>query len=178
MFAMRSGGERPPMSYRYSDAGWFHRLNRWIGGTAVGARIYARILDQLDRLAFRLTRGRTTFAALVSGLPVVMLTTTGARSGQPRTMPVLGIPDGQDLIVIASNFGQRPHPGWYYNLRARPRATVTHEGARAEMSARLLEGEEYERCFQLAMQSYPGFAAYRRRAAHRHIGVFKLSAVG
>jgi deazaflavin-dependent oxidoreductase (nitroreductase family) len=176
MFRGGLGGERPRMSYRYADAGWFRRLNRRIAGTRLGAWLYARILDHMDRLTFRFTRGRTTFAALVSGLPVIMLTTTGARSGRPHTLPLLGLPDGSDLIVIGSNWGQRAHPGWYYNLRSRPQATVTHDGTSAEMTATLLESSERERCFELAAQIYPGYAAYRRRAAHRQIGVFKLSA--
>ena len=62
----------------------------------------ARALPQIDRAFYRLSRGHTTFSAWVSGLPVVMLTSTGARTGKPRTVPVLGLPDGDRLVVIAS----------------------------------------------------------------------------
>lgn len=61
-----------------------------------------------------------------------MLTTTGARTGQPRTLPVLGLPDGDRFVVIASNFGQRHNPAWYHNLRAHPQATVTANGVTHE----------------------------------------------
>jgi hypothetical protein len=64
-----------------------------------------RALPGLDREIFRLSRGRTTFSAWVSGLPIVMLTTTGARTGQPRTLPVLALPDGGRLVVIGTSGG-------------------------------------------------------------------------
>src|SRR5947209_1572003 len=78
----------------------------------------------LDRPIHRLTRGRHTMGSLLSGLPVVMLTTTGARSGKPRTVPILGIPVQGGVAVIASNWGQQHHPSWYHNLRAHPEAQV------------------------------------------------------
>lgn len=164
------------MDYRYEDAGWFRRLNRRLAATRVMARVYAHTLHHLDRMTLRLTRERTTFAALVSGLPVIMLTTTGARSGRERTRPVLGLPCGRELMVIGSNFGRSAHPGWYHNLRKHPLAAITHRGVTTAVSARLLEGEERERCFAAAAAMYPGYADYRRRAAHRELGVFRLSA--
>src|SRR5215211_5495926 len=80
----------------------------------------ARALLRIDRGFFRLSRRRTTFSAWVSGLPIVMLTTTGARTSQRRTHPILGLPDGDCLVVIASNFGRPQHPGWYYNPPGTP----------------------------------------------------------
>jgi hypothetical protein len=67
-------------------------------------------LLRIDRGMFRLSRGRTTFSALVSGLPIVMLTTTGARTGELRTVPVLAMPDNDHLILIASNYGRPSNP--------------------------------------------------------------------
>jgi F420H(2)-dependent quinone reductase len=112
------------MSYRYEDAGWFRRLNRRLAATRVVARIYAHTLHRADQLVSRLTAGRTSAAALLSGLPVIMLTTTGARTGKARTRPVIGLPDGDSLIVIGSNWGRRGHPGWYHNLRACSQAAI------------------------------------------------------
>ena len=82
---------------------------------------------------FRLSRGRTTFSALTSGLPIVMLTTTGARTGQRRTLPVLALPDVDHLLLIASNYGRPSNPGWYYNLRAQPIVTIIWKGSSVEM---------------------------------------------
>ena len=133
-----------------------------------------RALPGLDREVFRLSRGRTTFSAWVSGLPIVMLTTTGARTGQPRTLPVLALPDGGRLVVIGSNFGRPQHPGWYYNLRAHPLAVVTWEGSAVEMRARELKGDERERYLARSHESYPWWEPYHRRAAPRQIPVIML----
>ena len=77
---------------RYEDANPLHRVMRWQAATAPLSRLWARTLHHLDRLVFRLTKERHTFTSLVSGLAVVMLTTTGAKSGKQRASPVLGYP--------------------------------------------------------------------------------------
>jgi|NGEPerStandDraft_13_1074530.scaffolds.fasta_scaffold05408_2 deazaflavin-dependent oxidoreductase (nitroreductase family) len=140
--------------------------------------LYARTLHHVDRLVYRLTRGRKTFTSWTSGLPVVMLTTTGAKSGRPRTLPVLGIPVGDRLVVIASNYGQRHNPAWYYNLRAHPRASIILEGASRDMVARELMGEERERWYARGIEIYPGWTHYRTRAAPREIPVVELRPAG
>jgi deazaflavin-dependent oxidoreductase (nitroreductase family) len=119
--------------------------------------------------------GRHTFASLVSGLPVAMLTTTGARSGLPRTVPVLGLPQADGLAVIASNYGQERNPAWYYNLRADPRGEVAFGGERWRFRAVEAEGEERERIWQQGLRVYPGWSQYERRATHRRISVFVLT---
>jgi deazaflavin-dependent oxidoreductase (nitroreductase family) len=67
-----------------------------------------------------------TFSAIAGGQPVLTVTTTGARTGQPRTTPLLGVPAGDDIALIGSSFGRPRNPGWYYNLRANPKAEVTY----------------------------------------------------
>lgn len=94
------------MSYR--EATPIQRFMGWSAATAPMSWLYARVLHHLDRLSYRLTRGRHTLASWLSGLPVVLLTTTGAKTGQQRTSPVLGVPEGDDLVVIASNWGPAP----------------------------------------------------------------------
>jgi deazaflavin-dependent oxidoreductase (nitroreductase family) len=138
----------------------------------------ARALLRLDREVFRLTRRRTTLSAWVSGLPIVMLTTTGARSGQPRTLPILGLPDGDRLVVIASNFGLPRHPGWYYNLRAHPLAVISWAGSTVEMRARELTGDERQRYLTRSHMAYPWWEQYHRRAAPRQIPVIMLEPLG
>jgi len=135
---------------------------------------YARTLHHIDRVVYRLTRGRATFTSWITGLPVVMLTTTGARSGQRHTLPVLGIPVDDRLVVIASNYGQYHNPAWYHNLRANPRAGVVFEGSSRDMVARELSGEERERWYTRGIEIYPGWLHYRKRAAHRQIPVIEL----
>ena len=163
---------------RYEDANPLHRLMRWQAGTAPMSRLWARTLHHLDRLVFRLTKGHHTFTNLLSGLPVVMLTTTGAKSGKRRTLPVNGIPDGDRTALIASNYGQRHHPGWYHNLRANPRASISVEGVSTDVLAYEAEGEERERLWRQALEVYPGWVGYERRASNRRIPIMVLTPIG
>jgi deazaflavin-dependent oxidoreductase (nitroreductase family) len=162
---------------RYREANPIQRVTRWSAATAPMSWFSARVLHHIDRPVYRLTRGRHTLSSWVSGIPVVMLTTTGAKTGQQRTSPVLGVPDGENLVVIASNWGQRRHPAWYYNLRAHPKATVTVGGVARRVQAHEAVGEERERLWQRDLEVYPGRAAYERRAGHRHIPVVVLTPV-
>ena len=93
---------------RHRDANPIQRFIRWSAATAPVSWLYMRVLHHIDRPIYRLTRGRHTAVNLVSGLPVVMLTTTGAKTGQQRVWPVLGLPDGDNLVVMASNWGAAP----------------------------------------------------------------------
>jgi deazaflavin-dependent oxidoreductase (nitroreductase family) len=138
---------------------------------------YARTIHHVDRIVFRLTGGRHTFVALASGLPVVMLTTTGARSGAPRSVPVLGIPVGERVAVIGSNYGQRHHPAWYHNLRANPRASITMNGVTRAMEGREASDEERERLWRRGLEIYPGWSIYEQRASTRQIPIVVLSPV-
>jgi deazaflavin-dependent oxidoreductase (nitroreductase family) len=133
-----------------------------------------RTLVRIDRGFFRITRGRTTLSAWISGLPIIMLTTTGARTGHPHTLPVLALPEGDHLVLIASNFGRPSNPGWYYNLRAHPSVMITWRGSSAKMHARELVGEERQRYVDRGLEAYPWWEPYHRRAAPRQIPVIML----
>jgi deazaflavin-dependent oxidoreductase (nitroreductase family) len=140
--------------------------------------LYARALHHIDRPVFRLSGGRSTFSSWVTGMPIVMLRTTGAKSGEPRApVPVVGIPDGEGVVVIASNYAQQRNPAWYYNLRAHPQVGVSVEGVERQMVARELHGEERERYYTRGIEIYPGWVEYRKRAAHRQIPVIRLEPV-
>ena len=154
-----------------------HRLVRRTAATRPMAKIYGVIQQPLDRLIYRLSRGRTTASSWLAGVKITMLTTTGAKSGQPRTLPVLGLSDGDEMIVIASNFGRPRNPSWYYNLRANPHATVVFDGARREMAARELTGAERERDYERGEEIYPGFTHYARWT-NRRIPVLRLEPIG
>jgi len=158
----------------FAQANPVQRALRRFAGTTAGSWLFAHVLQWLDRPVYRLTAGRHTVANLLSGLPVVLLTTTGARSGLARMVPVLGIPTAGGLAVIASNFGQRAQPGWYFNLRAHPAASVTVAGVAHAVRAVEAEGAERERIWQEGLRFYPGWAFHERQARARHIGVFLL----
>jgi deazaflavin-dependent oxidoreductase (nitroreductase family) len=161
----------------YEGANAVQRVLRRFAASGPGSWMFARTLHRIDRPVYRLTRGRHTFASLVSGIPVVMLTTIGARSGRQRSVPVLGLPTPDGLSVIASNFGQHHHPGWYYNLRADPAATVAVDGPPRRVRAVEAEGERRERIWQQGLKIYPGWSQYEVRASNRRIAIFVLEPV-
>jgi deazaflavin-dependent oxidoreductase (nitroreductase family) len=166
---------REPITY--DQANVVQKVLRRLGASGPGAWLFVRILHRIDRPIYRLTRGRYTFANLVSGIPVVMLTTTGAKSGQARTVPVLGIPTRDGVAIIASNFGQYRHPAWYHNLRAQPVADVVVDGIHRRVRAVEADGERRAEIWKAGLRVYPGFSQYERRTSHRHISVFVLEPV-
>jgi deazaflavin-dependent oxidoreductase (nitroreductase family) len=161
--------------YAHATANPLRRFVRVTAAWRPLSLFYARTLHHIDRAVYRLTRGRATFASWVAGLPIVMLTTTGAKSGRRHTLPLVALPEGDRLVVIASNYGQFRNPAWYHNLRANPHATVCFEGVTREVVARELEGEERERHYSRGIEIYPGWTQYRKRASHRQIPVLELS---
>ena len=163
--------------YAHSDANPFRRVVRVTAAWRPLAWFYARTLHHIDRAVYRLTGGRATFASWVAGLPIVMLTTTGAKSGRRHTLPLVALPEDERLVVIASNYGQYRNPAWYHNLRADPRATICFEGVTRDVTARELEGEERERHYVRGIETYPGWTQYRTRASPREIPVIELTPV-
>jgi deazaflavin-dependent oxidoreductase (nitroreductase family) len=121
----------------------------------------------------RFSRGRCSAAAIL-GWTIIQLTTTGAKTGQPRTLPLVGIFEKDRIALMGTSFGRQHNPGWYYNLKSNPQCSVLFRGETREYVARELEGEEYEKFFQMAVDQYAGYQTYRERAAHRHIPVMLL----
>lgn len=103
--------------------------------------------------------GRITAGPLV-GTPVLILTTTGARTGTSRSTVVDYTRDGNAYVVAASKGGAPTNPAWYHNLRANPRVTVEVEGERFEADARVTSGEERDRLWQRHAETIPVFATY------------------
>lgn len=108
------------------------------------------------------------------GAPVLLLTTIGARSGQPRTSPMMYLPEGKRIIVFASNEGKDNHPSWYHNLRANPSATVEIGTESYSVTATEITGAEHDRLYAIQAERYPGFAEYRERT-DRIIPVIELT---
>jgi deazaflavin-dependent oxidoreductase (nitroreductase family) len=163
--------------FAYARANPFQRAMRRLAASGPGAWLFARVLHHVDRPVHRLTRGRATFGSLVSGLPVVMLTTTGARTGKPRTVPVLGLPTSDGLAVIASNWGQPRPPAWDHNLRADPAASIAIGRMTRRVRAVPVEGDRRERIWRAGLDVYPGWSQYEQRASGRHIVVYVLEEV-
>ncbi len=110
---------------------------------------------------FRANGGRV--GGWFEGSRLLLLTTTGARSGRPHTTPVGYLPDGERILVIGSAGGAPRHPAWYHNLRANPRVTVEDGVFTYEADAVVLAGEERDRLFARAVEADPGWADYQGR---------------
>ncbi|WP_052423668.1 nitroreductase family deazaflavin-dependent oxidoreductase [Nonomuraea candida] len=119
-----------------------------------------KIIDE-----FRANEGRV--GGMFEGAPLVLLTTTGAKSGKPFTTPVMYMTDGDRYIVIASNAGADNHPAWYHNLRATPEATVEVGTEKFEAKAEFVEGDERDRLYAAMVEREPGFAEYEAKTTRR-----------
>jgi deazaflavin-dependent oxidoreductase (nitroreductase family) len=155
---------------------WWQQAVMQFASTRAGAWIFARTAHHLDRQILSLSGGRRTLSSSLAGLPVVWLTTTGARSGRAHTVPLAGIADGERIVLIASNFGQAHNPAWYYNLRSDPSATIAVQGQGARYRCREATAEEYDIYWTRALALFPGWAKYHERAT-RHIPVLVFTPV-
>jgi len=97
--------------------------------------------------------------------PVVLITTVGRRTGGPRSAPVFGWPEGEAVVVVASNAGHDRAPAWYLNLRANPDVEVNLSGRVRRMRARDATSEERERLWPKLVRLYPGYEVYRTTTA-------------
>jgi deazaflavin-dependent oxidoreductase (nitroreductase family) len=167
-------GLAPELGYTFTAPNAVQRGMQRLAATRGGASFLSKTLHPADRGLFRVTNGRVTASSLASGLPVIMVTTTGAKSGLPREIPLVGIPTGDDLSVIGSGFGQAPTPGWVHNLRKHPETTVAYRGRSIDVLAREVFEESAESIWTTAIRLYPGYAVYSDRAFHRRISVFTL----
>jgi deazaflavin-dependent oxidoreductase (nitroreductase family) len=105
--------------------------------------------------------------------PLLLLTTTGAKSGQQRIIPLAYVPDGERLILFASKAGAPTNPDWYYNLLAHPEVTVEVGNETFEARATVATGQEYQRLDVLARKLSPAHAEYQTRTT-RHIPLIVL----
>ena len=136
----------------------------------------AVILYRLDTLILKISKGKHTLAEIV-GLPMIQITTIGAKTGEARTMPLVSLFDGENIALIGSNFGRTNNPGWYYNLKKNSLCTVLVSGHAQTYRARETQGEEREKYWSMAVSVYKGYELYKIRAAHRQIPVMILEPV-
>jgi len=111
------------------------------------------------------------------GAPVLLLTATGAKSGERRTTPVMYLPDGERMVIFASKAGAPTNPAWYHNLLANPSATVEVGPETVEVDAVVTSGEERDRLFDRQAELYPQFADYAQKTT-RQIPVIALQRRG
>ena len=135
-----------------------------------------KLLPQIvfvDKLIQGGTRGKLTILD-VAGLPNLMLTVIGRKTGIPRSTPLLCVPYGDSILIAGSYFGGPKEPLWVKNIEANPKVTVRFKGSTKEMVATLLEGDDRAKAWQAMLKVWPNFAKYEERT-DRHIKVFELT---
>ncbi|WP_236047489.1 nitroreductase family deazaflavin-dependent oxidoreductase [Streptacidiphilus fuscans] len=147
-----------------------------VSATPTFAKIAPSIVPRLDKAVHRLSGGKFMLSQWM--LPSLFLTTTGRKSGEPRTTPLACMPreDGT-FLVVGSNFGRTSHPAWTGNLLADAEATVEHRGRTSAVRARMLEGDEREAAWSALLRMWPPYAQYQARV-ERQIRVFQLEPRG
>lgn len=133
-----------------------------------------RLLASLHRSVVRVSGGRLLTG--FKGEPMILLTTTGRKTGQPRTWPLTGLRIGDGWAVAASNGGHDHHPAWYRNLEADPAATVQDGRRTVAVRARITEGAERDALYQRFEDYLSNYTAYRE-ATQRVIPVVLLEPV-
>jgi deazaflavin-dependent oxidoreductase (nitroreductase family) len=159
-----------------------------LAGGAVRRGVYARSLQRLgharwfaflvkhavskvDRAVYKASGGR--LSASGSSLPTMLLTTTGRKSGKPRTVPVYYVRDGDNLVAACEDFGLDTASSWPKNLLANPQARVQIGGSEHEYRARLASEEEAARNMPGLIDIWPAHKTYRERTGKRYLFVFE-----
>ncbi|MGW0365335.1 nitroreductase family deazaflavin-dependent oxidoreductase [Streptomyces sp. NPDC002990] len=148
-------------------------LMQKISSTPLFARLAPHFIPAMDKAVHRLARGKVMLSARM--LPGLVLTATGARTGEPRTTPLACMPEdgGASWVLIGSNFGRPGHPAWTGNLLKHPEAQVSWRGRDIAVRARLLEGEERAAAWRAVLDFWPPYATYQARI-EREIRLFRL----
>jgi deazaflavin-dependent oxidoreductase (nitroreductase family) len=123
---------------------------------------------------FRANKGKV--GGFWEGKPLLLITTTGAKSSQHRTTPTMYMRDGDRMLIFASKGGAPTHPAWYHNLVAHPQVTVEVGTETYEATATVLQGAERDRFYDRQAQLYPQFGEYQTRT-NRKIPVIALERI-
>jgi F420H(2)-dependent quinone reductase len=144
---------------------FYSRMSQAMGAAGL------RWTGKLNVPLYRLSGGRV--GGRINKAPVLLLTTTGRKSGQPRTVPVVYLRDGERIAVIGSNAGHSRTPAWSLNLQANPEAEIEIGRKRQRVRARVAESDERAQLWRLHNEQYSGFDEYEART-NRDIALFVL----
>lgn len=154
----------------------YRRVVNWFSATRAGSWMVKHLASRIDPVLFRWSKGRVTSTGKPT-LPMLALTTTGARTGLPRTVQLAFHRDGDELLVVASAMGQERHPAWRYNLDAHPDVTVLVRGEEYPATASVLTPEEKATRWDAIATTIPQLRVYERRT-DRTIRVYRLRRSG
>lgn len=150
------------------------RLGRAVvkmAGSRTFMHVGPKVVPHLDRVLHRVTGGRVVLSAGL--LPSLVLTTTGAKTGQPRTTPLATKPDEGCWYIVGSNFGRDSHPAWTSNLTKNPDATISYRGKTIPVRGHLLTAEEKTEIWPKLVKFWPNYDVYTTRSG-RDLRVFRL----
>jgi deazaflavin-dependent oxidoreductase (nitroreductase family) len=153
-------------------SGTYARLVNRFSATRPGSWMVKHVAAKVDPVLFRWSNGRFTSTGTPT-LPMLALTTTGARSGQPRTVQLAFHREGDDLLVVASAMGQDRHPAWRHNLDAHPEVRVLVRGEEYAAVASVLTPEEKAARWDAIATTIPQMRTYEQRT-DREIRVYRL----
>jgi len=156
---------------------WWHNHFKRLASTPFGVWVLSNTLHHIDNLFLKLSNNRLSLTCLLSGVPIIILSTTGAKSGLSRQLPLVALTDEDKKVLIASFYGNSRHPAWYYNLKANPLAKVTDGQKTALYTVRQAEGQEREHYWEMALALYPGYNFYQQLAGKREIPVVVLEPI-
>ena len=134
-----------------------------------------KMMSAMHLFWYRLTGG--AIGGSMGGNPMLLLTTTGRRTGRKRTTPLQYLADGENMVLAASNGGNPRHPAWWLNLEQNPEADVQVRRKTRRVKAEKASGEERERLWRLMVEMYPGYAGYQK-TTEREIPVVVLRPQG
>lgn len=141
--------------------------------TGAGRWYLMNVAPRIDRSLGQMSGGRLTS---LPGLPLLLLTHTGAKSGRTYVTPLLYFTDGDDAIVMASNYGRERHPAWLANVKANPEVQLQARGRSGRYRARVAtDSAERNRLFGLAKQLTRAYASYEQQTTERTIQVVVCS---
>jgi deazaflavin-dependent oxidoreductase (nitroreductase family) len=150
--------------------GVFRRLAQRVGGTRVGVLAIGWMVSPLERQLYRRTGGRLS---LTGRAPVLLLTTTGRRTGKARTVPLFYLRDGDRFVICNVNPGfERPNP-WTLNLRAEPRAKVQVGGCTVTVRAHAASGHELNRYWPRLTKMWPAYQTFHDKGGKRSVFVLE-----
>jgi deazaflavin-dependent oxidoreductase (nitroreductase family) len=152
--------------------GRYARFVNWFSTTTVGTWIASRLAARMDPVVYRLSGGRFTSPGPLT-IPQLVLTTTGRRSGRCRRVSLGYLADGDDFLVVASNFGKPRHPDWSHNLDANPDATVNVDGRDVAVRAERVSDDAKRVVWPRLVALVPQFGVYVTRT-DRAIKVYRL----
>ena len=142
-----------------------------MAGSKTFMRVGPKVVPRVDRFLHKVSGGK--FISSGGLLPSLVLTTTGAKTGQRRTTPLATKPDDDGWFVVGSNFGREKHPAWTANLIANPEADVSFKGRTTPVRAHLLTAEEKAEVWPRLVTFYPNYDLYVERSG-RDLRVFRL----